>query len=62
VQNKLLGIKVVVITLFEFTLLFVEKRDKHYKCEGNDAKEKAVFESILGIQGGKKLYKYIVSR
>jgi len=34
IHNKLLGIRVVVITLFEFTLLFVEKRGKGYKIEG----------------------------
>jgi hypothetical protein len=28
IQNKLLGIRVVVITIFEFSLLFVEKRVK----------------------------------
>jgi hypothetical protein len=30
-QNKLLGNRVGVITLFEFTLLFVEKKGKGYK-------------------------------
>jgi hypothetical protein len=35
IQNELLGIRIFVITLFEFTLLFVEKRDKGYENEGH---------------------------
>jgi hypothetical protein len=62
IQNKLLGVKVVVTTLFEFTLLFVEKRDKEYENEGYNVKEKAVFDYILGVRGGKELYKYNVSK
>ena len=63
VQNKLLGIRVAVITLFEFILLFVERREiKGVKMKDIQVcvKENVVFDYILGIRGSKKLCKYNV--